>query len=158
LREYDLYPPVRRWLLDRGYEIHVEMFDADIVAVKDGKVTTIDLKLGFTEVLVKQLYRRMEWADYVFGAVPASCRLKLKRDFWFGQFRQHGFGLLLVDGDRVRQKRMSRPQPWAWHKRHNYRLTVLLNRSPAMEHELAGLPSCPQLRQQRLDRASGRAS
>lgn len=146
MMECDLYPPVRDWLAARGYEIHVEMFGSDIVAVKDGQLTVVELKLGFTQILADQLTDRARWADFVMAAtldVPSY------RPAWL---KYNGFGYLVVYGGAVLQRIKPRQQPWAFVKRRAYRLKQLDGRPPAMEHETAGLPSCNELRLQRLAR------
>jgi hypothetical protein len=148
MKESELYPPVRDWLVARGYEIHVEVFDCDIVAVKDDKLTAIELKLGLTWDLVNQLCSRIAWADFIIGAVP-GVRGQYGPDVHRGQVRAMGLGILLVSGSKVHQMLAPRPQPWGWQQKHAYRLKKLTGRPPAMEHEVAGLPSCPALRAQR---------
>jgi hypothetical protein len=146
VRESDLYLPVRDWLLRQGWVVHVEVFEADIVATLGDKLMAVELKLGFTKSLRRQVEHRAHWADYVVAAIPGSrggpCR--------FAPFcRFYGFGLLLVDGDKIHKAVGFKPQPWGWRKRHDYRVKKLTGRAPAMDHEVAGLPSCPALSEQR---------
>ena len=149
MKESDLYVPVRDWMVARGYEIHVEMFDADIIAMKDGKITVVGLKPCLTTTVIKQCVARAGWADFVYAAIASEPR-------GIGGMRGFGFGLLMVSGSSVRQRLLPRPQPWLWHKRRNYRIKKLTNRSPAQPHELAGLPACPELRLQRQAREERR--
>lgn len=145
MRESDLYPPVRDWLIARGYEVHVEIFDCDIVAVKDGRLLVVELKLCLARELFTQMEDAARWADEVMGAVASAPR-KL------GGLSNKGFGLLQVTDGRVRQRVKPRPQPHWWFKKRAYRIKKLNGRDPAMPHELAGLPSCPALRLQREQR------
>lgn len=148
LRERDLYAPVRDWLASRGYTIHVEVFEADVVAVKDGLITAIELKTSQTDGLCVQVNRRCQWADYVYAAVPSN-RIRAT-----SQFKGHGIGLLAVDptSGSVRERLKPKPQPWWWRKRHDYRAKKLATRAPAMAHECAGLPCTPELKANRLKR------
>lgn len=150
MKESDLYPPVRDWLLERGYEVHVEMFGCDIVAIKDGLLTAIELKLGMRKRLTEQLYEAAMWADFVIGAIPGVRGKSPNLSCW----KYNGYGCLLIDTQesKVHQALKPQRQPLAFHKRRNYRIKKLTGRAPAMEHELAGLPSCAQLREQRLKR------
>lgn len=154
MKESDLYPPVRDWLRARGYEVHVEMFGADVVAVKDGTLTVVELKIALTQKLLYQCNDRARWADFVLAAVPVNMLTTREAKGRIKNARGWGFGVLSVDVDRcsARQIAKARQQPWGFHKRRNYRLKMLDGRPPAMDHELAGLPSCNALRQQRLDR------
>jgi hypothetical protein len=144
VKESDLYAPVRDWLVARGYEVHVELFGHDIVAMKDGQATVVELKLGATLGLMNQLANAAKWANVVIGAVATEPRST-------NAFRYYGFGLLQVDAEtgKVRQRVHAKPQPYHWHKRQAYRLKVISKRKPALPHEVAGLPCCPQLRRQR---------
>lgn len=142
MKESDLYQPVRDWLVSKGYEVYVEKFDADIVAMKDGKITVVELKPCLTHKLIAQCHNRSQWADFVFMAVASTPRT-------IGGPKYYGYGVLQVTGGKVRQRAMARPQPWQWHKKRNYRLKKLASQNPAMDHEVAGLPSGPQLREQR---------
>lgn len=142
MKESDLYIPVRDWLLARGHIVHVEIFDADIVTECDGKLWAIELKPGWTRELWAQLYRRTEWADHVVAATARELRGR-------HDIRYYGYGWLHVDAGKVRQRIKPRPQPWHFHQRRAYRLKRLSRRPPAQDHEMAGLPSCPALREQR---------
>ena len=145
IRESELYRPVRDWLIARGHQVHVEIFDADIVALKDGLMTAVELKSSVSNGLMLQLHHRAAWADYVFAAV-AVCPKRTD------QLRYCGYGLLLVSGGKVRQICMAREQPWRRVLARRYRLKRLMGRHPAMEHEVAGLPACGLLKEQRLRR------
>jgi hypothetical protein len=145
MKESDLYAPVRDWLTARGYTIHVEVFDADIVATKDGKLTAVELKPCLTNGLFCQCVTRAKWADEVIAAIASDPR-------GTGGMKQHGFGLLQVVNGKVRVRVHPKPQPWYWHKMRAYRMKKLANRAPAMPHEVAGLPSCPALKDQRRQR------
>lgn len=145
MKESDLYPPVRDWLLARGYEIHVEIFDADIVAVKDGRLTVVELKLCLSTDLWMQCRTRATWADEVIAAVASTPRCT-------EAYQHSGFGVLIVQDGRVKQKHKPRPQPWHWHKARAYRMKKLAKREPAQPHEMAGVPSSRKLKEQRLAR------
>lgn len=146
MRESDLFPPVREWLERQGYTVYVERFDADVIGAKGSELTVVELKLHFGGKLFAQLEDRARWADYVLGAVP----IKPDRT---DRLKYCGFGLLVVSNGRARQVAKARPQPWDRHKRHDYRLKKLASENPAGPNDLAGLPSCTQLRRQRLANA-----
>ena len=142
MKESALYPPVRDWLIKNGYVVHVEVFDCDIVAVKDGLLTVVELKTCLSMDLYNQCVARTRWADFVIAAVGSVPRST-------SGFTHMGFGVLLVTGGKVRRKHQPRPQPWHWHKAHGYRLKKLTGRLPAEPHELAGIRSGAALRMQR---------
>lgn len=154
MRESDLYPPVRDWLIGRGYEIHVELFGCDIVAVKNGVLVAVELKVSFTNRLVCQLRSRRPWADFVIAATAGKINGPHRLDFRNGLMQVEGYGLICVDGRHAAMLIKPRRQKDCKPSRQKYRLKILAGRAPAMEHELAGLPACSQLREQRLIRAA----
>ena len=148
MKESDLYQPVRAWLERQGWVIHVEMFDHDIVASRDGRWIVVELKKCMTWKLTQQCDRAARWADEVWCAIASDPKT-------VGDCRQNGFGVLIVRDGKVRKKLGARPQPWHWHKRRKYRVGILSRRAPAMPHELAGLPSSRILKDQRRRREAG---
>jgi hypothetical protein len=144
MKESDLYIPVRDWLRARGFTVHIEIFDCDVVGINaDGKMVAVELKTGMTLGLYNQLSLRATWADEVWAAVPATAE-KPKHGFAY-----NGYGLLIVSGGRVKVQRIARPQPWNRCRSQIYRRKELSSRLAALDHHVAGLPSCPQAREQR---------
>ncbi len=68
--ETDLYPPVKAWLEAQGYTVKGEVGAADVVAQKGGALTIVELKLGFSLVLLQQAVARQAVCDLVYVAVP----------------------------------------------------------------------------------------
>lgn len=150
--ESELYPAVRDWLAANGYEMHVELFGCDIVCVKAGLITAVEMKTAFNENLVRQLHARKKWADFIIGATPGRRDRHQRLDFRNGLMQREGFGLLSVYDDGAELAIEPGRQTCCILSRQRYRLNVLAGRAPAMEHEVAGLPSCSQLRLQRQAR------
>jgi hypothetical protein len=114
--ESTLYPPVKRFLEDLGFEVKGEVCGCDLVAL-DGKepaaVVIGELKLSFTLDLVLQAVDRTAACDEVWLAVRASQR---------GRGREHdprvrklcrllGLGLLCVSA-RGNVDVLVEPVPW----------------------------------------------
>lgn len=99
MSESALYPAVKRFLAERGYEAKGEVGGCDIVAVRPGEppfLVIIELKLGLSFELVLQGVERMAWCDEVWLAVPAT-RKGRDRDTRARKLcRLIGFGLLAV--------------------------------------------------------------
>lgn len=140
-----MYPPVRDWLRAQGYAVHVELFGCDVVGVKDETIVAVELKLCLTKGLGFQCQHAAAWADYVYCAIPTTPK-------YCGGMLQQGIGVLIVKDGKVKQKHKARPQPWYRHRSRKRRFEKLAGRAPAMEHELAGLPCCPALKEQRKRR------
>src|SRR5690606_35096974 len=133
MKERDLYPPVRKWLESQGYTVYVERFDCDVIGVRGDEICVVELKLEFSKRLWEQLQDRARWAHFVYCAVPATACPKK-----FDGLAYHGFGLLLVDGDKARKKRKAMPQPWFMVKQRRYRLKVLSGMESAQDYHCAG--------------------
>lgn len=68
--ETDLYAPVKAWLEGQGHAVKGEVGVADVVARKDGALLIVELKLGFSLVLLQQAVARQALCDAVYVAVP----------------------------------------------------------------------------------------
>jgi hypothetical protein len=134
VREVLLYPPVRDWLVAQGYTVWVEIFDCDIVGMKDGLLVAVELKPCFTAGLSRQCDDRCKWADFVLAAVAS--RAKCPR-----YLAQRGVGVLEVRDGRVIERKRPRRQPWWWQARHAYRIKRLATEPCAQADDVAGVPS-----------------
>jgi len=75
--EAALYPPVKRFLQERGYDVKGEVAGCDVVAVRHAEPTllaVVELKLGLSFELRLQGVDRMRCADEVWLAVKATRR------------------------------------------------------------------------------------
>ncbi len=103
VREADLYPPVRDFLINVGYTVRAEVKHCDVAAVRpvDGgeELVVVELKKGLTIDLLLQGVKRQRDADLVYLAIPRPAK------FWFTRrwrdqlhlLRRLELGLLLVD-------------------------------------------------------------
>ncbi|MCZ4354507.1 DUF2161 family putative PD-(D/E)XK-type phosphodiesterase [Roseovarius aestuarii] len=128
--ETDLYAPVKAWLEGQGYLVKGEVGAADVVAQRHDEsgaaLAIVELKLGFSLVLLQQAVARQAVTDTVYVAVP---RWKGKAGWKafkgnIGLCRRLGLGVLSVrldgaDGDRVQEHAIPGPfQPRKSKKRH----------------------------------------
>ena len=107
--ESDLYAPVKALLEGQGYSVKGEVRGCDVVAVrgKDPPVI-VELKRAFGIGLVLQGINRLSISDTIYLAVgtwPKNMRDVKKL------CRRLGFGLMIVDKDRVDV--LLDPAPWA---------------------------------------------
>ncbi|MBY6202236.1 DUF2161 domain-containing phosphodiesterase [Maritalea mobilis] len=71
MRETDLYPPIKAFLEEAGYEVKGEIGPADVMGVKEGEDPVIvELKTGFSLALFHQGIARLSISDRVYVAVP----------------------------------------------------------------------------------------
>ncbi len=71
LKETDLYSPVKAHFEGLGYEVKAEVRGADVMAVKSNEAPVIiELKTGFSLILLQQGIARQALTDQVYLAVP----------------------------------------------------------------------------------------
>lgn len=70
IKETDLYAPVKAWLEALGFEVKAEVGAADVVALREGAMTVVELKTGFSLTLLQQAVARQAMTDNVYVAVP----------------------------------------------------------------------------------------
>lgn len=68
--ESDLYEPIYKYLTDNGYDVHSEVKDCDITAIKGDELIIIELKRSFNATLLMQAVKRQRAADSVYVAIP----------------------------------------------------------------------------------------
>ena len=104
MQETDLYPFVKQFFEDDGYEVKAEVNGCDVVACKENAPTVIiELKTTFSLDLVLQGIDRQKLSDDVYLAVPKP-DTPMKRKNWrkrqrslINLCRRLGVGFLLVD-------------------------------------------------------------
>ncbi|HSK39434.1 MAG TPA: DUF2161 family putative PD-(D/E)XK-type phosphodiesterase [Arenibaculum sp.] len=106
-RESDLYPPIKRFLETAGFAVRGEVGRCDAVAVKDGTMIAVELKLAFGLPVIHQAIDRQAVADLVYIGVARPSGATARRT-WERQLpdtvrlcRLLGLGLLSVGGERV---------------------------------------------------------
>lgn len=98
IKESDLYEPVRQYFLQHGYNVHAEVNDCDVVAVKDDVLTIIELKLNLNITLLMQAADRQKLTSNVYVAIQRP-RTSLRRRRWrnlIHLLRRLELGLILV--------------------------------------------------------------
>ncbi len=113
--ETDLYPAIKAFWEERGYEVKAEIASADVVAVRpnDDPVVT-ELKLGFSLTLLQQAIARQAATRHVYVAVPKwsgrSGWLAFKGNL--GLCRRLELGVLVVDFSDGSVKEYATPKPF----------------------------------------------
>ena len=99
MSETDLYAPVKLFLEAQGFTVKGEIRGADIVALRDGEpplLVIAELKLGLNFELVLQAVERLQIADEVWLAVPATRKGRDRDRRAHRLCRLLGVGLLAV--------------------------------------------------------------
>lgn len=109
MKEKDLYEPVKDWLLTEvGCEIvYPEISDADVLGISGSTNIIVELKTRFSFKLLEQAEERLQYAQYVYIAVPypksngfSKPRPTKFIDTWANE---KGIGILYVDLDSKRR-------------------------------------------------------
>ena len=70
MKESDLYPHIKSFLIERGYEVKSEIADCDIMAVKGETIIIVEMKTNLNLALLGQAVERQLLFDLVYIAVP----------------------------------------------------------------------------------------
>ncbi len=112
--ETNLYPPVKRFLEELGFEAKGEICGCDVVAVRDGeeaRVVIAELKTSFNLELVLQGVERAAACDEVWLAVAASTKGRDRDRRVKRLCRLIGVGLLSVLANGYVEIVVA-PEPW----------------------------------------------
>lgn len=125
--ESELYPPVKKFLEQQGFEVKGEVKSCDLMAVRDEDFLIVELKLHFNLTLVLQGVERQKLTPNVYLAIerPKNTFSKKWRQV-IGLCRRLGLGLLTVVGSGAHEvKAICEPEPF--HPRINYKRRKMLN-------------------------------
>ncbi len=99
MREVDLYPPLKHFLTQQGYEVKGEVQHCDVIAVRgDEPVVVVELKLSINLTVVLQAVDRLRITDTVYVGVPKGiAAMKTQRKQIITLLRMLGLGLMVID-------------------------------------------------------------
>ena len=98
MREVDLYPPLKHFLTQQGYEVKGEVHHCDVIAVRDKRVVAVELKMSINLTVLLQAVDRLNITDTVYIGVPKGIdRLKKQRSRMIRLLRMLGLGLMVID-------------------------------------------------------------
>lgn len=99
LQEVDLYAPIEKYFAEQGFDVHGEVNDCDVVAIKKEQVVIIELKKSLQLEVIMQAVKRQRLTNEVYIAVIApkiSLKSRKKNDLRH-LLRRLEVGLLTVD-------------------------------------------------------------
>ena len=99
MREVDLYPPLKQYLIQQGYEVKGEVQHCDVMAVRGTEtIVVIELKLSLNLTVLLQAVDRLNITDTVYIGVPRGIAiLKKHRKRIVKLMRMLGLGLIVID-------------------------------------------------------------
>lgn len=133
--EASLYPAVKRFLVQRGYDPKGEVGHCDVVATNPadpGRLIIVEMKSAFTLDLLLQAADRLACADELWLAVPATRKGRDRDPRAHKLCRFLGVGLLTVHTIRGTVDILAKPAPY--HPRPNLRRRAALLKEHAARH------------------------
>lgn len=99
MQEADLYPPLKQFLVQQGYEVKGEVQNCDVIAVRDeNHVVVVELKLSINLTVLLQAVDRLQISDVVYIGVPSGTSiLKKQQKSVIKLVRMLGLGLIVID-------------------------------------------------------------
>lgn len=97
--EADLYKPVQAHFTNLGFNVHAEVNDCDVVALKAEELIIIELKLSLNVGLLTQAANRQKLTPNVYIAIPKP-NYSLRKRKWrelVHLVRRLELGLILID-------------------------------------------------------------
>lgn len=104
LKETELYPPLKSWLEEAGYEVFGEVRGCDLAARREGQLLLVEMKLAINLDLLLQLLRRQEAEALVYAAVPAPAAQNKRWRELTRLLKRLEAGLILVHFSQVRPR------------------------------------------------------
>lgn len=97
--ESDLYPPLKSYLSDQGYDVKAEIQHCDVVAVRgDEPPVIIELKLNLNLTILLQAVDRLKLSPTVYIGIPHGLPvIKKQGKRIIKLIRMLGLGLLTID-------------------------------------------------------------
>ena len=97
MQETDLYPPIKAFLENQGYEVKAEIENCDVVAVHQDLIVIVELKLSINLTVLLQAVDRLKYSDTVYIGTPSNISpLKRNRRRIIKLMRMLGIGLIVV--------------------------------------------------------------
>lgn len=128
-QESELYAPVAAWFISANYAVMAEVKSCDVIAVRDGGLTVIELKLKPSLKLIYQLTARARCADFVYAALPFDAVKSTQKRQFLGLLRRLGIGLLWIResrlGTTIKEALVAKPQPRGGPKDKRLRSAIL---------------------------------
>lgn len=101
MKETDLFPPIKKYLLKQGYEVYSEVEGkwfkkrADIIATNKNNLIALEMKTSLSFQLIDQARFWLRFSDYVFIVIP---KVKTERSYTaIETLKSLGIGMLEVD-------------------------------------------------------------
>ncbi|MFA9559959.1 DUF2161 domain-containing phosphodiesterase [Evansella sp. AB-rgal1] len=119
LKESDLYEPIQKYFKRKGYEVHGEVKDCDIAAMKDDLLLIVELKLNLTVDLLIQATKRQRLSEHVYIAIPKPKKHNPRAKKWRNichLLKRLELGLILVSFSEKRKRVEIILEPTPFHR------------------------------------------
>jgi hypothetical protein len=99
MKEAELYPPLKEFFTQQGYDVKGEIQNCDVIAIQEGMpIIVIELKLSLNLTILLQAVDRLSTSDTIYIGVPKGIPiLKKQRKRIVKLMRMLGIGLIAID-------------------------------------------------------------
>lgn len=101
MKETEMHEPVKNLLISQIFcdEVYAEIMNVDMLGIKGPANIIVEMKVQLSFKLIEQAYRSLQYAQYVYIAIP---RLKASYHWIYYQFlKPKRIGLIEVSGDQA---------------------------------------------------------
>ena len=99
IKESDLYPPLKEYLISKNYVVKAEIQNCDVVAIGvDSEPIIIELKVSLNLSIIMQAVDRLSLSESVYIGIPNGLKLfKKQRKKILKLLKMLGLGLIIID-------------------------------------------------------------
>jgi hypothetical protein len=124
MNETDLFPILKSWFEERGFQVQAEVNGIDLVATQEDTMVVVEMKTQFTMKLLYQGCQRQRLCDQVYVAVPPITKRESKKERMHLLRRLH-LGLLFVDVEKQAVEVVLDPTDYVFRRAKKHRRRLL---------------------------------
>jgi len=116
-----MYRPLKKFLKAKGYAVHSEVENVDVMAQKGDEIIMVEMKTSFNLQLIYQLIERLKMTDQVYAYVPLGKGGRWPKSYkkMCGLLKRLHCGLITLD-QHTKKHVVLEFEPYAFKPRKNY--------------------------------------
>ncbi|TDT71467.1 hypothetical protein EV215_0842 [Hypnocyclicus thermotrophus] len=103
MNETELYKPIEKYFIEKGYIVKGEVKNCDLVALKEEELIVIEMKLSINLTLILQAIERQKVADYVYVATPKLPKNLQTRRKILTLLKRLNIGLFIIKNNKLEE-------------------------------------------------------